>query len=132
MDQFAYDNGRFISIDQAKYKKGWELDESWEPENNERVRRGYTKIPLLVANGEKGWLKLEFQGSAIGVVAMSGPDAGTVEYSIDGGEYLLFDQYTSNSYYQHLPRYFVLDAELDPLKKHTIKIRMAEKRERYE
>ncbi len=127
LDHFAYDTGRFVSIDHAKFKRGWELDPSWEPENEERVRKGYTKIPLLVANGEKGWLKLRFKGSAIGMVALSGPDAGTIEYSIDGGEYQLFDQYTANSYYQHLPRYFVLGAELDPRKNHTIKIRMAEK-----
>lgn len=126
LDRFAYDNGQFVSINQARFKRGWELDSSWEPVNNERVRKGYTKIPLLVANGEKGWLKLEFKGSAIGMVALSGPDAGTIEYRIDGGESQLFDQYTTNSYYQHLPRYFVLDAELDLHKEHTIKIRMAE------
>ncbi|MEC3907227.1 alpha/beta hydrolase fold domain-containing protein [Tamlana sp. 2201CG12-4] len=125
LNEFAYDNGTFLSIDKAKYKNGWELDPSWEPTNNERVRRGYTKIPLLVANGDKGWLKLNFTGSAIGMIALSGPDAGTIEYSIDGSEYQLFDQYTTNSYYQHLPRYFVLASELDAQKKHTIKIRMA-------
>ena len=127
LNEFAYDNGHFVSIDEAKYKKGWEIDPSWEPENNERVRNGYTNIPLLVTNGEKGILKLDFRGSAIGMLAMSGPDAGTIEYSIDGDEYLLFDQYTSNSYYQHLPRYFLLAADLDPDKKHNIRIRMAEK-----
>lgn len=126
LDKFAYDNGYFISLEKAKYKRGWEFDPSWTPKNNERVRKGYTNIPALVSSGEKGFLKLEFEGTAVGIVALSGPDAGTVEYSIDGGEYNTFDQYTTNSYYQHLPRYFVLAANLSPDKKHTIKIRMAE------
>lgn len=126
LNEFAYDNGKFISFDKAKYKKGWEVDPSWEPQNKERVRRGYTKIPVLVSNGKKGFLKVEFEGTAFGIHALSGPDAGTVEYSVDGGEFKTFDQYTTNSYYQHLPRYFVLVSDLIPGEKHTIKIRMAE------
>lgn len=81
----------------------------------------------MVTNGEKGLLKVDFTGTAFGILAMSGPDAGTVEYSVDGAEYKTFDQFTTNSYYQHLPRYFVLATDLDAKKKHTIKIRMADK-----
>lgn len=126
IDPFAYDRGTFISIEKAKYKKGWKIDSSWTPVKQERVRKGFTNIPYLVATGDRKTVKLSFTGRAIGFIGLSGPDAGTIEFSIDGGAYQKFDQYTVNSYYQHLPRYFVLASELALGEKHILKLRLAE------
>ncbi|TKG93721.1 hypothetical protein EYV94_15870 [Puteibacter caeruleilacunae] len=126
LDRYCYDNGGYIEIEKAKYGKGWKIDPAWKPRNKERVRRGNTDIPLLVCEESGPTLKLEFTGSAIGIIGLSGPDAGTLEYTIDGKQYPVFDQYTVNSYFQHLPRYFVLAAELDPNKKHVLKLKLAE------
>jgi sialidase-1 len=127
LNDFAYDKGRFISFKEATFKKGWEIDPFWEPIKKERVRAGYTKIPLLVANEVGKTMKLKFKGSAIGMVALSGQDAGMIAYSIDGGKYKTFDLFTANSPFQHLPRYFMLAPELEEGKEHTLKIKLLKK-----
>ena len=124
LNDFSYDKGRFISFKEATFKKGWEIDASWEPIKKERVRKGYTKIPLLVATEQGKVMKLKFKGTAIGMVALSGPDAGMIAYAIDGGNYKTFDLFTTNSPYQHLPRYFMLNPSLEANKEHTLKIKV--------
>ncbi|QZT37571.1 alpha/beta hydrolase fold domain-containing protein [Halosquirtibacter xylanolyticus] len=126
LDAQCYSKGEFISIESAKLKKGWVYDQSWSPKKGERIRKGYSNIPVIKAANSKGYMSLDFEGRAIGINVMSGPDAGKIEYSIDKGPYQTFDLFTSNSHYQHLPRYFVLDASLSNKKKHNIRIRVSE------
>ena len=40
---------------------------------------------MLVSEKPEATLKLKFNGTAIGMFVVAGPDAGVVEYSIDGG-----------------------------------------------
>ena len=69
-------------------------------------------------------LKLKFTGKAIGLFITSGPDAGIVEYSIDGSDFKAVDQFTQWSKGLHLPWLIMLDDEL-PDGKHTLILRMA-------
>ncbi|MFI3264770.1 MAG: GDSL-type esterase/lipase family protein [Rikenellaceae bacterium] len=128
VDKFAYDRGEYIDISEAKLGKGWSLDQSWKPKNDEKYRKGYVEIPrpAIVAEDESGYLTFKFEGRAVGIMVMSGLDAGVVEYTIDGKKYDPIDLFTSNSPFQHLARYFMMDNELDGKKKHTLKIRLAE------
>ncbi len=128
VDSFAYNKGGYIDISEAKLGKGWSLDKAWSPKNDEKYYGEYIEIPrpALVAEGASRDLTLKFKGRAIGIMVMSGPDAGMVEYTIDGKEYEELDLSTSNSPHQHLARYFMMDNELDGDKTHTLKIRLAE------
>jgi sialidase-1 len=67
---------------------------------------------------------LDFTGTAIGLCVASGPDAGKIEYSIDGGPFKIKDLYTKWSSFVHLPWYVMLDDELKS-RNHRIVIRIA-------
>ena len=59
-------------------------------------------------------LKLKFTGAAVGIFVVAGPDAGNVEFSIDGGPKRTLDQFTRWSGGLYLPWAYVLDADLEP------------------
>ena len=67
-------------------------------------------------------MKLNFSGTAIGICLVAGPDAGIIEYSIDGAAFKKTDLYTQWSGGIHLPWYIMLNDELQD-KKHSITIR---------
>ncbi|MDC1106005.1 alpha/beta hydrolase fold domain-containing protein [Prolixibacteraceae bacterium] len=128
LDEQSYSKGEFISIVNAKLKKGWSYDNSWSPKEGERFRKGYSNISVIKSNDSEGYMSLKFKGRAIGINVLSGPDAGIIEYSIDRAPFRTFDLFTSNSHYQHLPRYFVLDADLSGDKVHILRIRVSKDR----
>ena len=64
------------------------------------------------------------RGRAIGLLVTSGPDAGIVEYSIDGSPFAQVDQYTQWSKWLHLPWVVMLDDQLKE-GKHTLTLRMS-------
>ena len=65
---------------------------------------------ISVAPGTETQLK--FKGKAIGIVVVAGPDAGIIEYSVDGGKFTKQDLFTKWSSRLHLPWYYVLESEL--------------------
>jgi len=80
--------------------------------------------PALVATEAGAEMEFNFSGKAIGICIASGPDAGVIEYSIDGKPFKKKDLYTQWSGIIHLPWYIVLEEELKN-KPHTIRIRMS-------
>jgi hypothetical protein len=69
-------------------------------------------------------LTLDFKGRAIGLLVTSGPDAGIVEYSVDGAPYTKADQYTQWSKWLHLPWVVMLDDQLQD-GKHRLTLRIS-------
>jgi hypothetical protein len=59
-------------------------------------------------------MTLDFEGTAIGLFVLAGPDAGMVEYSIDGGPFESVDLYHRFSARLHYPRTVMLAADLKP------------------
>jgi sialidase-1 len=57
------------------------------------------------------------------VYIASGPDAGRIQYSIDGGSFKTTELYTQWSGGLHLPWYLMLEENLDN-KKHQLVIRV--------
>ena len=68
--------------------------------------------------------EFEFEGTGVGLLITSRPDAGRVEFSIDGAKYRTVDTLTRWSKGLHLPWAAILD---DGLKHgpHTVTVRLA-------
>ncbi|MFR9620702.1 MAG: GDSL-type esterase/lipase family protein [Rikenellaceae bacterium] len=129
LDKYCFDEAQFVPITAAKLASGWSIDESWRPSNGQSMRDIndlYLEKPVLIATDKAAELTLEFTGSTIGIVALSGADAGRIVYTIDGVEYAPYDLMTGNSLAQYLPRYFTLASGLDHNKSHTLKLTLAE------
>jgi sialidase-1 len=70
--------------------------------------------------------EMTFEGRAIGIAVVSGPDAGILSYRIDGKKTQTLDLFTRWSKQLHLPWYLMLSDTLKP-GKHTVKVTIADK-----
>ena len=65
-----------------------------------------------------------FEGTGAGLFITSGPDAGIVEFSVDGGAWRRVDTVTPWSKALHLPWAVMLDDSL-PAGRHAIRVRLS-------
>jgi sialidase-1 len=124
LDKWNFENGKYIPIQKAHLQSGFKLVENWQPEGKIQTREGFVNRPMLEATTPGASLSLSFKGTAIGMAIISGPDAGEIDYSIDGKVYQSIDLFTQWSSYLHLPWYVLFDGALEN-KKHTLKVRIA-------
>ena len=124
LDAFSYSEGHLVSIKKAKKKENWAYVKNWQPSDESRTREGFVNTPVLEATEPGASLSFSFRGKGLSLVVTSGPDAGVLEYSIDGAEYKTLDQFTQWSHFLHLPWVYVLEDELSP-GKHRLKLRVA-------
>ncbi|HLO79830.1 MAG TPA: SGNH/GDSL hydrolase family protein [Chitinophagaceae bacterium] len=124
LDKFSYSAGEYVDVNKARLIKGWSLVSNWVPNDGLETRKQYVNIPALIAETPGSELRFDFTGTAIGLCVASGPDAGILEYSIDGGPFRSKDLYTQWSSFLHLPWYVILDDELKN-KKHSVVVRIA-------
>ncbi len=82
---------------------------------------------MLVADEPGATLKLKFRGTAVGIFVAAGPDAGVVEYSVDGQPPETQDLFTKWSGGLHIPWAYVLNAELTD-GDHELTLRIADKK----
>ncbi|MDP3469807.1 MAG: sulfatase-like hydrolase/transferase [Daejeonella sp.] len=122
LDSFSYTSGQYLPVNQAINAINWNFIDKWSPKDGVSTRKRYVDIPAMVAEVSGAEMKLEFSGKAIGICIASGPDAGMIEYSIDGAAFKKIDLYTQWSGGLHLPWYVMLNDELEA-KKHTVIIR---------
>ena len=122
LDHYSYTGGKYLDVNQALNIKKWNFTKSWSPSDGVSTRKRYVEIPAMLAEVPGAEMKLEFTGKAIGICIASGPDAGMIEYSIDGSAFKKIDLYTQWSGGLHLPWYVMLNDELED-KKHTLMIR---------
>ncbi len=127
IDPHSYARGRFGSIADAHIIKGFTLEQAWQPPSKTGTRPGFVDVPALVGTEAGAEFEFSFDGTGCGLFIASGPDAGRIESSIDGGEYRMTDTFTHWSNSLHLPWAVILD---DGLKDghHTVKVRIAEGR----
>jgi sialidase-1 len=71
-------------------------------------------VPALVAERPGARLTLPFEGSQLAVVVTAGPDAGVLEWRVDGGPWASRDLFTRWSRGLHLPWTLVLESALAP------------------
>ena len=119
-----FEGGKYVAIHEAKIQQGWKIIEKWQPSDGVGTREGFVNCPVLEATSSDATLSLTFTGNAIGIGLVSGPDAGQVLYSIDGGSYENMDLYTQWSHFLHLPWYKLFAAGLTD-KKHTLQLKVS-------
>ena len=126
IDQNSYMRGRFVDLEKAETGKGWRINQpQWNSIPGSK-RADFTRLPMLCGSQPGASFSLRFKGSAIGVYLVAGPDAGSLEASIDGGEfrsYLLYHRFSKGLHY---PRTVLLGDNLDK-GEHLLKVRIAPK-----
>lgn len=124
LDAFSYFNGRLGTLRDARIVAGFTLDPSWKPSDGLPTRDGFVNVPALVATEPGSEFDLDFEGNAVGLLITSGPDAGIVESSVDGGAWKKIDTFTIFSPSLHLPWAIILADGL-PQGRHAIRVRIA-------
>jgi sialidase-1 len=123
LDKFSYASGEYLSVKNASALQNWTQVVNWIPSDGVSTRKQYVNLPALISEKPGAEMKLDFSGTAIGICIVSGPDAGMIEYSIDGEAFKKKDLYTQWSGELHLPWYLILNDELQD-KKHSVIIRI--------
>ncbi len=127
LDKFNYDNGALFDASQIEPAKGWKYVKVWKPEIEAWTRANFIKVPMLVGEYPTKSLKFQFEGNAVGIAVAAGPDAGIVEYRVDGGKWKTKDLFTRHSQKYHLPWYYVLEDAL-PSGKHKLELRLTDQK----
>ncbi len=125
IDRNSYVRGRLVDLTEAKSDSNWKLGKpDWSniPGN---LRPRFAEDQLLCAETVGAETRLDFQGTAVGMYVLAGPDAGTVTYSIDGAPPQTADLYHRYSGALHYPRTVMLAADLEP-GQHQVVIQVAE------
>ena len=126
LDPLHYGRGRLIDPATAKAGAGWTLGvPSWKTLKG-ACRRRFARVPLLCGERPGAELRLAFTGTAVGAYVLAGPDAGTVEARIDGGEPVIVDLTHRFSARLHYPRTVIFAADLAP-GPHTLVLRIADR-----
>ncbi len=123
LDKFAYMNGDYGSLSNARLKKDFTYDPFYTPKDGCKGRPGFIEVPMLVADSPGALLVYKFSGTAIGINIIAGSDAGIIDYSIDGKPCGKIDLFTQWSRHLHLPWYILMGDELSD-KEHLLKIRV--------
>ncbi len=127
LDDYCYDRAKMVPLNSAQILAGFERLPNCDPRANNvggSVRPGFHDVPMLVGSNPGDSFSLKFSGRAVGILVAAGPDAGMIEYSVDGGDFKSVDLFTKWSKGLHIPWVYVLEDELRP-EVHEIKIRVA-------
>lgn len=109
IDEHSYFRGRLVNVGEVK---GWRVDPDWTPSDKAGTRAGFVHVPMLIGDTVGEECRFAFEGNAVGIF-VAGPDAGVVEFRVDGGE-----RRTQNlglggwSRTLHIPFAYVLDEDL--------------------
>lgn len=124
LQKITYDNGKYEPVTNAIIKKDFSVNANWTPKDPIPTRLGFVNLPVLEGERPGAELELSFVGTAIGLAVLSGPDAGMIQYSIDGGKEQTLELFTEWSPQLHLPWFLLLGDDL-PQGRHRLKLTIA-------
>lgn len=136
IDKFSYFNGGFRGFDGVTTNVGKISDASAPANGGFRLfvpdwskipggfRQTFANMPCLCAEKSGAEASFEFEGNALALYVLAGPDAGIVETKIDGGEWTKANAYHAYSSGLHYPRAVTL-ADALPSGKHRATIRVS-------
>lgn len=128
LDSFSYDRAKMLPLESASDLSGFNLAPRCDPRENEvggSVRTGFHDVPMLTGTVPGESFSLRFSGRAVGIFVAAGPDAGIIEFSVDGGTVKKQDLFTKWSKGLHIPWVYVLESELNP-GEHKLSLRIAQ------
>ena len=114
IDPTSYFRGRFGDIRDARNIRGFTLEKRWRPADKKGTRAGFVDVPALVGTEPGAEFEFSFEGTGCGLFITAGPDAGRLEFSVDGAPYRSIETYTRWSNSLHLPWAVILDDHLPP------------------
>ena len=124
IDASSFFNGRFLSPGSTEYEKGWK----WHVPDWKNIPGGFRNtfagMKLLCSDQSNDVVTFKFEGRAVGAFVLAGPDAGTLEVSIDNEPFRSIDLYHHYSNDLHYPRIVMFATDL-PQKIHKVSIRLA-------
>ena len=127
IDDFSYFYGQLIDVRQDHPGQGWQYEPNWQPKIQAQTRKRFVDVPALEAVRPGAQLRFAFDGTAIGIFHVAGPDAGIIEYSVDGKPFKSKDLFTQWSNNLYIPWVTMLETELDDAP-HEIIIRIGNDR----
>ncbi len=114
IDENSYFNGRFLSPAKATLTDSWKFSEPEWKDLPGGKRKRYLGRPLLHCETPGKPVRLKFEGQAIGAFVSAGPDAGALEFVIDGKRKGSVDLYHHYSRGLHYPRSVMFAHDLPP------------------
>jgi|GEM_PF-142362 len=124
LNAFSYFNGKLVDPREAKVKKGWTYESPWTPKEKGTVREKNQNTAILEALTPGAELSLKFEGTGIGIYCLAGPNAGIIEYKVDGGKFKTLDLYTRWSGNLYIPWVYMFETELKDTK-HKLTLKMS-------
>ena len=126
LDEGSYFDGHFLSPAKSA-NDAW----TWHVPEWKKIPGGFRSNPfggmkLLTATEVGRETIVKFKGRALGAYVLAGPDAGTIEASIDGGQWKRVDLYHHYSRGLHYPRTVMFAADL-MAGQHTARLRLSPK-----
>jgi sialidase-1 len=123
LDSLCFHQGHTDTIAKAVLANGWRRIASWVPAQG-GTRDGFFKVPVLESTTPGDTLRFAFTGSAVGAVIPAGPDAGMIEYAIDGKVLGTKDQFTPWSSGLNIPWTLLFSTDL-AMKAHELRLVVA-------
>ncbi len=125
LDAASYERGRFGDVKAARIISGFTLDPQWQPTDGKGTRDGYVKVPALVTTTPGAEFEFTFEGTGVGLMITSGPDARTIAFRIDDRPEQPVNTATPWSQSLHLPWALMLEDGL-PAGQHTVRVRVVD------
>ncbi len=129
LDPACYDEGKLFPPRIAKKQNGFAVETDYDAAaEGGNVRTGWNERPQLIGHNPGDSFQVKFKGSAIAIQVIAGPNAGVIEHSVDGSDWVEQDLFVAkNSFRLHLNRIYMLRSGLDPEKEHTLSVRITDK-----
>ena len=128
IDSGSYCQGIFLSPEGSSNDSwSWSVPEWKKISGN--FRNTFAGMKLLSCDESGKETTVRFNGMALGAYVLAGPDAGTLEYSLDNGPWKARDLYHRHSRGLHYPRTVMLVTDLEK-KEHTVRLRISDKSNR--
>ncbi|NOU66082.1 hypothetical protein GC096_18765 [Paenibacillus sp. LMG 31461] len=125
MDIHCYEYADLVSPRAVIHAEGWEIVEGWMVE---ATCNWTPPADVYVGNEAGASFHFEFHGTAFGLSMLAGMDTGSIDFSLDGGEYQsiqLFDEYCLAFYRPKI----VLLADSLSRNHHTVDIRISREKD---
>jgi len=126
LDAGSYFGGRLIGPKTARLGEGATVGVPAWSKLKGSCRKRFVKQTVLSMTKVGAEVSLDFEGTAVGAYVLAGPDAGTVEASVDGDDFTPTNLHHRFSRGLHYPRTVMFRTGLKG-GKHTLRLRLSAK-----